>query len=207
MKKTLILSVILLLTACNVDYRVKYIDGKFTESAVISLQLDENSETMEKISGGNSGKIFKNEDDIPYNVKFSTNNKIETLELNKFYESSSFLKTRAIKCFEYSDVNESDDYYIIRLWGGIGKCQYVDTVKFTFETNMDVYQTNAHEVNIDKGKYIWNNVDDGIEIQVSKNFTKKDTEKTNTPLRFSIVLIVTAVATIIIVFKLKKDRD
>ena len=180
MKKIITLFVLtLLLTGCDINYKLVYKNDVFNEEIVIKNYLNDEDQTaipsIESLK--NDGYYFDYDENYKFEqtIKDKKNNlydiTLKAVYNEVSYDNSGFLNN----CFEFHTFEETDDYYYISLYGTF----YCENDKTTFNLISDrkVILHNANKVS--GGRYIWNlsKVDflnEGIRFQISKDLKAKN---------------------------------
>ena len=214
-KKCFILTALLmLLTGCTINYNLTIDNNSVSES--ISGSVDKNEYELEDgdtglnlfytlikkdvpalVSGDSlyNKDITETDDGINYNYTYTYKNNID--------------KARVInECFENHYIDETDEYYNIKLSGGF-YCLYSNKIDINVISNYEVLYNNAKKVN--GNKYTWtidnsNNVD--IMLTVSKTVKYEEPTKAKTFSTFQIIgFVVFAILTIVTYFLYRKKNS
>lgn len=206
MKKIfLVISFLLLATACDIEYNLSYKDGTFKESASFSQTISESDQTMEETYGPVGSEALKQGDKY-YEGAYRSEEDTEYLDLSHEYIAESFENSKIFDCFENSSFVETDDYYSISLSGGFSKCQYINNVKLKFETDKKVVSSNASLSDDEKGVYTWDNAEEGIELQISKKYDLNSSPKSSLWIRL-VILTVGFISCIVYLYLRKRVND
>lgn len=174
MKKRIYLLILIALfaTACTTEYKLEYKDSVFTETLIATDEITkENSEGIYEAFGGKDSNFFKKKNGTQYDVSVKKDGNKEVLTAVYKYDGAEKLKdSKIFDCFDHVQFEDEKDYYLIRAWGDYTKCPYVSEITVGFDTDMKVLSHNADKADDEKGAYQWTNVDDGIEVQISKKY-------------------------------------
>lgn len=212
-KKILILILLILLTGCSNEYTLKISNNKFKEDIKIIIPKNIIPEPTPEVLDGQielddqitpfleekTESLISNEEF--YKKKVIENADYFQVEMNYTYDEKSFKDANSLNsCFEYPDLDFSENYYI-NLQGAF-YCLYGDSTDIKIETKNRVYFNNADEVS--GNTYIWHIDDDNsdyvdIRIEVDKGIS--------TYVLVSILLIIFFLITIgFAIFKFVKEN-
>ncbi len=210
----LIIPLLILLTGCTVNYDLIIDNNSLKETITGDVEKKEyevtendtspnlfytliNGDTPALIdeSGLYTKSIKENDKGLDYNYTYTyKNNLSESRVLNS--------------CFENHEINETDDYYYIKLSGEF-YCLYTDKININVTSNYEVMESNAKK--IDGNKYTWiidNSNNTNITLTVSKTVQYEEPVKAKTFSTFQIIgFIVFAILTIITYFLYKKKNS
>ena len=184
-RKFLIFIMLILLTGCSSEYTLKIANNKFKENINIVIpksiipsitqeELDLGIEFDDQITPF----IEQDTASLITNDKFYKKKVIEyddyfQIDMNYKYDEESFKDANSVNtCFEYPELDFSENYYI-NLQGTF-YCLYADSVDIKIKTNNKVYFNNADE--IQGNTYIWH-IDESnsdyvdIRIEVDKGIS------------------------------------
>lgn len=214
MKKILLITVTMLfLTGCTVNYNLE-IDGDNLNEVITGNVTKEEYEVKETDNGENLiYDLFNNDQDALFDEESpylrTLEDKGKTINYNFSYlYNYSFDRSKIINtCFEYHMIDETEDYYYIKLSGRF-YCMYSDKININVTSNNAVLENNATKV--DGNVYSWvikNDKDVDILLNVSKKMKHSDNNKLKVMNTFQIIgLIVLVVLCIITIFLYKKKN-
>lgn len=173
-RKYLLLILVLFVTGCSAEYNLKISNNTFKETINFTVENEVNQQvTQGDIEQDDQLTPFLEEktsslitNDKFYKKKVKNIDNYTQVEMKYNYDEEEFKNSNSINlCFEYPDLDFSDNYYI-HLQGEF-YCLYGDSIDIKIETNNKVYSNNADEVlgNV----YIWHiNQDnqDYVDIQI-----------------------------------------
>lgn len=205
----LIIGMIFLLTGCTASYELTYEDGNFSEHIVIK-ELNTNDDYLSITDVETNPNLVKIDDNNSYKYELSKDGEFDVLTLDFDYEDISLEKSLIYQeCFEYKMFEEKDDYYLIRLEGKT-TCEYLTNVDVVFKTDKVVINSNAEEIDEEKGIYKWNDFTGGeISLQVSKvdTISKTGSYSEMIPWYIKIVITVVVVGIVFVVYKKIKSNQ
>lgn len=214
MKKILLITVTMLfLTGCTVNYNLE-IDGDNLNEVITGNVTKEEYEVKETDNGENLiYDLFNNDRDAlfdeesPYLRTLEDKGKTINYNFSYLYNYNFDRSTIINTCFEYHMIDETEDYYYIKLSGRF-YCMYSDKVNINVTSNNAVLENNATKV--DGNVYSWvikNDKDVDILLNVSKKMKHSDNNKLKVMNTFQIIgLIVLVVLCIITIFLYKKKN-
>ncbi len=212
-KKYLLIVICLtfLFTGCTANYKLNYVDGKFTEN-------------LELIGDGMLGSDFPTYEEARKDGVIATKNSKEKFTLSEdSNEKQAFLthKLKNVKledlrvassCFSLSSYDETDDYYYLSLFGTYYCQDRIDEGTFELVTDSKVLLQNAdkQERKGNKMVYTWDLMSDkiakdGITFEVSKNIKNTSVENvtgsnstmTTIKIVIGVVFIIIAIGTVL----------
>lgn len=211
-----IIPLLLLLSGCTVNYNLDINKDKIIENISGTVTNEEITPEVEGKSDVNPKYYYLYLDDSSLitdsNEKY-TKDITDTTDGKKFsfnyiyegnYDKSKVINT----CFENHTINETDDYYYIKLSGKFA-CLYSDKININVTSSYEVLDNNAQKV--DGNKYTWvidnpDNVD--ITLTVSKTVEYKTPTRAKTFSTFQLIgLIIFVLLTIITYFLYKKKNS
>lgn len=212
MKKRIYFIIVILLfsTACSAEYKLEYKEKIFTETLIATDKIDENNnEGIYEAFGGKNSNFFKKSNGTQYDVSVIKKGDKEVLTASYKYDGDEILKNSKIfDCFDHVIYKDEADYYLINAWGDYIKCPYVSDIKVEFESDMLILDINAHELDKDKGIYKWKHLDDGIKIQISKNYKlNKNLKKGSTNVRLIAIAVTILGGAVYILVRKRVNRD
>ena len=181
MKKIIIVILLLFITGCSSEYNLKISNNSFKENIKFIV---ENQNSNYDLSGNielddqltpflkEKTEAIQNKEKF-YKKKIKQDNNFRYIEMKYKYSENDFKEANSINlCFEYPELDFSDNYYI-HLQGQF-YCLYSDSINIKIETKNKVYSNNADEIN--NGIYIWHinetNKDSvDIELEVDKGIS------------------------------------
>ncbi len=195
-KKILILTLMLFLTGCTVNYNidiknneiVENLSGTFTDE---ELENDRQKNGMTPITElmYNEQKALLNSEDL---YQKSLDKTDEGYKYNLSYKyHDNYADSRLINsCFEKHNIEEIDDFYYIRAYGTF-YCRASDGIKINVTSDYGIIESNAEK--IDGDKYIWtiedeDNVD--LYLVLSKNIKSEKPKAKLTITTFQIVCFI-----------------
>ena len=214
MKKILLITVTMLfLTGCTVNYNLE-IDGDNLNEVITGSVTKEEYEVKESDNGENLiYDLFNNDRDAlfdeesPYLRILEDKGKTINYNFSYLYNYNFDRSTIINTCFEYHIIDETEDYYYIKLSGRF-YCMYSDKININVTSNNAVLENNATKV--DGNVYSWvikNDKDVDILLNVSKKMKHSDNNKLKVMNTFQIIgLIVLVVLCIITIFLYKKKN-
>ena len=214
MKKILLITVTMLfLIGCTVNYNLE-IDGDNLNEVITGNVTKEEYEVKETDNGENLiYDLFNNDQDALFDEESpylrTLEDKGKTINYNFSYlYNYNFDRSKIINtCFEYHMIDETEDYYYIKLSGRF-YCMYSDKININVTSNNAVLENNATKV--DGNVYSWvikNDKDVDILLNVSKKMKHSDNNKLKVMNTFQIIgLIVLVVLCIITIFLYKKKN-
>lgn len=211
-KILLLITCILLLSGCTVEYNLEFNDQSIKENITIGPFDSNNVADFEYLT---PYAIINNEDQELYEFDYSN----KYLNLDYTYNIYNFKMSEALSnCYDVYNVSYDEEYYYI-LTSSKFKCLNYDfystnEVKIKFKTNHEVEEINADYVENDT--YIWtinNNNKNSKAINIK---LKKEEEEPNTPieketfldyLKYLVVLGVLIGIIILIILHVKKKNE
>ena len=212
-KKILILIPLLLLTGCTINYNLEINGDDLNETITGNVTKDE-YEVKETDNGENIIYTLLNYDQ---NALFdeesvylrTQEDKGKTINYKFSYKYNyNFDRSTIINnCFEYHMVEETEDYYYIKLSGKF-YCMYAKKIDIKVTSHNAVLENNARKV--DGNTYTWtikdsDNVD--ILLNVSKKLTNTENKKAKMISTFQIIGAVVLVVLCIVTFILYKKKN
>ena len=217
MKKILMILSILLLTGCTINYDLEINNNSTNESITGSISKNEFDDITDESGDHNIYHLlYDKQASLSNNTSFydqNINEKDGVIDFSYKYTYNNDFKQSNIlnRCFENKVFEETDDLYIIHLYGNF-YCQYNDEIAVNVKTKMAVLDNNANK--IDENTYSWiiedsNNVD--ISMTVSKKleaFTSNNESSIFTPYRIItfVVFIILVLALFIIYRKRNSEK-
>lgn len=199
-KKLFLIIVILLMTACNVDYNLVFEDGIFKEEAKISFPKA--TDIKEKI-GDFHLEIKGNE---KYKLEEAETTDASIAKLSYEYDKISFENSYVFNCFSEKEFIERKDHYVIKLYlGNEVKCPYINNIKINFKTDYKVLYHNATSFNVKEGRYKWNDMKGTIELRVSRKL-KEDSKNASSYYRPLALILAMAVGGVIIFISHRRSK-
>ena len=214
MKKILLIMLTMLfLTGCTVNYNLE-IDGDNLNEVITGNVSKKEYEVKETDNGENLiYALFNNDqnalfdEESPYLRTLEDKGKTIDYNFSYLYNYNFDRSTIINTCFEYHMVDETEDYYYIKLSGRF-YCMYSDKININVTSNNAVLENNATKV--DGNVYSWvikNDKDVDILLNVSKKMKHSDSNKLKVMNTFQIIgLIVLVVLCIITIFLYKKKN-
>lgn len=185
LKKLLIVILLIFLTGCSSEYTLKVNNNSFKEnidivipkSMIPTLTEDQNQNKFElddQITPFIEEKTaaLKSQEKF-YKKKVLEDDEYYQIKMNYTFDENEFVQANSINsCFQYPDLDFSENYYI-NLQGEF-YCLYSESVDIKIETNNKVYFNNADLV--EGNTYIWHidnsNVDYvDIRIEIGKGIS------------------------------------
>lgn len=218
MKKILMILSILLLTGCTINYDLEINSNSINESITGSISKNEFDDITDE-SGDHHiyHLLYDKQASLSNNTSFynqDINDNDGVIDFSyKYTYNSNFKQSNILnRCFENKVFEETDDLYIIHLYGNF-YCQYTDEIEVNVRTNLAVLENNADK--IDKNNYKWilkndtNEVD--ISMTVSKNleaFTSNNESSIFTPYRIiTFVVFIILVLALFIIYKKRNSEN
>lgn len=174
MKKLLIsLLLIFLVTGCSCNYTLK-IDDKISDELEVTVPNSLSSTKKEEIETSlrNLNPLIDSyEEEILFNYNKTTKGMNDIYKLKYTYDNYMDSTFSAL-CFQYFNMNETDEYYVINASGKFG-CLY-DNEKININIETDKYVSNNNADKVKDNKYTWvidsNNKDNvNINATIMKN--------------------------------------
>lgn len=191
MKKNLVtLLVLLFMTGCsNIDYNLKYSEGKFNEKISIeALKADESVFSLKELK-----ESFPNEE-ITYLNKGSK----EEINYEKTYDLSNLKKALSFnEVFSKVVVEEEKNSIFIHLMPPL-KAEYIGKFPFVFESDTKVLRTNGKKMT--NNKVVFYDLSEGVVL----HFEKYESKKTSFKL---IIYLVSSSIFLILLIRLKKVKE
>ena len=196
--------ILILLTGCTSEYKLEISNGKFEETISTTIPKNMVPDIQE-----NQDIDFEYDDQITpfleektastttndsfYKKKIDKTNDYFKINLNYTYDEESFKIANSINnCFEYPELDFSNNYYI-NLQGAF-YCLYGDSIDIKIKTKNKVVFNNADEVS--GNTYIWH-IDENNSQYVD---IKMDIEKgTPNNIIAGVILVVIAIIVICII--------
>lgn len=215
MKKILLITVTMLfLTGCTVNYNLE-IDGDNLNEVITGNVTKEEYEVKETDNGENLiYDLFNNDQDAlfdeesPYLRTLEDKGKTINYNFSYLYNYNFDRSTIINTCFEYHMIDETEDYYYIKLSGRF-YCMYSDKININVTSNNAVLENNAMKV--DGNVYSWvikKDKDVDILLNVSKKMKHSNNDKLKVMNTFQIIgLVVLVVLCIITIFLYKKKNS
>lgn len=213
MKKILLIMLTMLfLTGCTVNYNLE-IDGDNLNEVITGNVTKKEYEVKETDNGENLiYALFNNDqnalfdEESPYLRTLEDKGKTIDYNFSYLYNYNFDRSTIINTCFEYHMVDETEDYYYIKLSGKF-YCMYSDKININVTSNNAVLENNAMKV--DGNVYSWiikKDKDVDILFNVSKKM-KHSNNKLKVMNTFQIIgLVVLVVLCIITIFLYKKKN-
>lgn len=213
MKKILLIMLTMLfLTGCTVNYNLE-IDGDNLNEVITGNVTKKEYEVKETDNGENLiYALFNNDqnalfdEESPYLRTLEDKGKTIDYNFSYLYNYNFDRSTIINTCFEYHMVDETEDYYYIKLSGKF-YCMYSDKININVTSNNAVLENNAMKV--DGNVYSWvikKDKDADILLNVSKKM-KHSNNKLKVMNTFQIIgLVVLVVLCIITIFLYKKKN-
>lgn len=213
MKKILLIMLTMLfLTGCTVNYNLE-IDGDNLNEVITGNVTKKEYEVKETDNGENLIYALFNSDqnalfdeESPYLRTLEDKGKTIDYNFSYLYNYNFDRSTIINTCFEYHMVDETEDYYYIKLSGKF-YCMYSDKININVTSNNAVLENNAMKV--DGNVYSWvikKDKDVDILFNVSKKM-KHSNNKLKVMNTFQIIgLVVLVVLCIITIFLYKKKN-
>lgn len=214
MKKILLIMLTMLfLTGCTVNYNLE-IDGDNLNEVITGNVTKKEYEVKETDNGENLiYALFNNDqnalfdEESPYLRTLEDKGKTIDYNFSYLYNYNFDRSTIINTCFEYHMVDETEDYYYIKLSGKF-YCMYSDKININVTSNNAVLENNAMKV--DGNVYSWvikKDKDADILLNVSKKMKHSDNNKLKVMNTFQIIgLVVLVVLCIITIFLYKKKN-
>ena len=212
-KKILILIPLLLLTGCTINYNLE-IDGDDLNETIAGSVTKEEYEVKDTDTSENliytllnyDQNALYDEDSVYLRTQEDKGNKIDynfSYKYNYNFDRSTIINN----CFEYHMINETEDYYYIKLSGKF-YCMYAKKIDIKVTSNNAVLENNARKVS--GNTYTWtikdsDNVD--ILLNVSKKVTNTENKKAKKINTFQIVGAVVLVVLCAVTFILYKKNN
>lgn len=213
-KKIFLILLPLLLTGCTINYDLVINENNISETITGSVEKSE-YEIKDTDTSLNDFYVLINEDVNPVITEndlykkniINTDNGIDykyTYTYKKNYDKSRIINT----CFENHIVDETEDYYNIKLSGQF-YCLYSDKIDINVTSNYVVLENNADKVDGNKYKWTIDNYDNvNIALTISKSVKYEEPVKARVMSTFQIIgLIIFIVLTIITYFLYKKKNS
>lgn len=214
MKKILlIILTMLFLTGCTVNYNLEIdgdnlnevITGNVTKKEYEVKETDNGENLIYALFNNNQNALF--DEESPYLRTLEDKGKTIDYNFSYLYNYNFDRSTIINTCFEYHMVDETEDYYYIKLSGKF-YCMYSDKININVTSNNAVLENNAMKV--DGNVYSWvikKDKDADILLNVSKKMKHSDNNKLKVMNTFQIIgLIVLVVLCIITIFLYKKKN-
>lgn len=193
MKKKLLLLVVLVFivcVGCTNQYTLTYEDGIFSEQLVITDISQEDNKALLRYSEGSD--YLKIDDKNSYKYIEKSGSKIYSYKMGEDFVKSPLITT----CFENVFVVDKEDYLHIKTDGEYYCVSH--EIEVLFKTDKEVIYNNASIVK--DNVYKWDNLEEGIEFQVSKVNLANSSSVNNNANQLYIRLIICIVFIVIIVF-------
>lgn len=204
MKKKLLLLVVLVFivcVGCTNQYTLTYEDGIFSEQLVITDISQEDNKALLRYSEGSD--YLKIDDKNSYKYIEKSGSKIYSYKMGEDFVKSPLITT----CFENVFVVDKEDYLHIKTDGEYYCVSH--EIEVLFKTDKEVIYNNASIVK--DNVYKWDNLEEGIEFQVSKVNLANSSSVNNNANQLYIRLIICIVFIVIIVFTVmhlkKKNKN
>ena len=214
MKKILlIILTMLFLTGCTVNYNLEIdgdnlnevITGNVTKKEYEVKETDNGENLIYALFNNNQNALF--DEESPYLRTLEDKGKTIDYNFSYLYNYNFDRSTIINTCFEYHMVDETEDYYYIKLSGKF-YCMYSDKININVTSNNAVLENNAMKV--DGNVYSWvikKDKDADILLNVSKKMKHSDNNKLKVMNTFQIIgLVVLVVLCIITIFLYKKKN-
>lgn len=213
MKKKIILLIPLLLSGCTINYDLEINNDDLNETISGSVEKEEyqikDTDTSENLIYtllNYDQNALYNEDSIYLRTMEDKGQEIDykfTYKYNYNFDRSTIINN----CFEYHMIDETEDYYYIKLSGKF-YCMYAKKIDIKVTSNNAVLENNAKKV--EGNTYTWtikdtDNVD--ILLNVSKKITNTDNKKAKKINTFQIIGAVVLLVLIIVAFVFYKKKN
>ena len=207
------LSLLILLSGCTVNYNVEFVNGEFKEAIEFNVNSEEYTAT--DLREMDLYAVYDTNEQILYDKNISENNGLVTGTFSYDYKGVDYNNSRVFRqCYDVYGVREDEEYYYIKTNGEF-KCMIVDyisadEVRINFKTNHEVVDHNADMV--DGNTYTWivnaaNASDKPINITISKHDINSGGFKLNTlTIAFIIVILVAIIGYLVFSF-IAKEKD
>mgnify|MGYP006994355182 FL=1 len=180
-KRILILIPLLLLTGCTINYNLE-IDGDDLNETITGSVTKEEYEVKDTDTSENliytllnyDQNALYDEDSVYLRTQEDKGNKIDynfSYKYNYNFDRSTIINN----CFEYHMVEETEDYYYIKLSGKF-YCMYAKKIDIKVTSNNAVLENNARKVS--GNTYTWT-IKDSDNVDILLNVSKKVTNTEN----------------------------
>ena len=213
MKKKIILLIPLLLSGCTINYNLEINNDDLNETISGSVEKEEyqikDTDTSENLIytllNYDQNALF-DEESVYLRTMEDKGQKIDykfTYKYNYNFDRSTIINN----CFEYHMIDETEDYYYIKLSGKF-YCMYAKKIDIKVTSNNAVLENNAKKV--EGNTYTWtikdtDNVD--ILLNVSKKITNTENKKAKMISTFQIIGAVVLLVLIIVAFVFYKKKN
>ncbi len=200
-KFLIVIVVILLCSGCKATYKLDYYDDTFKEELVVE-ELSQQDQTYFDRYNDEASLVI--DDNNSYKYTNGNNKKIFSYTIGKSLKNTPLLDY----CFENVYVIDTEKYVNIKTDGEF----YCKNYDITLKLNTDKKVINSNASSSVDGTYTWDELEDGITVQISKeellldsnNVVKKNLKDLYIRLAIVIGFIVIIVFAII---RLKKNHN
>ena len=212
-RRYLVLILLIFLTGCSTEYKLEISNNSFKETinftAVNPVKYQENEvdiETDDQLTPfikKKTAALISN--DKFYKKKVQKKDDYTQVELKYNFDEDEFKQASSINnCFQYPELDFSDNYYI-NLQGAF-YCLYADSVDIKIETKNKVYYNNADEVQ--GNTYIWHIDESNIDyVDIKFEVDKGTSMKSIIVVTISLILVILISFIIYKVYKNKKEEN
>ncbi len=201
LKFLIVIAVILLCNGCKATYKLNYYDDTFKEELVVE-ELSKQDQTYFDRYNDEASLVI--DDNNSYKYINDSDKKIFSYTIGKNLKNTPLLDY----CFENVYVIDTEKYVNIKTDGEF----YCKNYDITLKLNTDKKVINSNASSSVDGTYTWNELEDGITVQISKeellldndNVVKKNLKDLYIRLAIVIGFIIVFV---IVIIRLKKNHS
>ena len=157
LKLLIVISIILLCNGCKATYKLNYYEDTFKEELIVEELSQQDQTYFDRYNDAASLVIDNNNS---YKYINSSNKKIFSYTIGKSLKNTPLLDY----CFENVYIIDTDKYVNIKTDGEF----YCKNYDITLNLNTDKKVINSNASSSVDGTYTWNELEDGIVVQISK---------------------------------------